>query len=191
MILVLVRHGQSEANLHTYYTGQMDVPLTEFGRQQAAAIRPILRQFSFDKIYSSDLQRASSTCEVAADGAAYEVTKLLREYDVGSLEGIELSKSPLRRDGVPQYPDYTPYGGENVTMVRRRAREFLSMLEKSDYRYVAAFSHFGFINCIFKELLDANYRSGVIKTENCAVHVLEFDGEKWRIAALNYMTPLA
>lgn len=190
MILVLVRHGQSAANLRTCFTGQMDVPLTELGKQQAAAIQPIITQFPLDKIYSSDLLRASTTCEIATCGAAYEPTKLLREIDVGSLQGTELRVLPSKKDGVSAYPDYSPYGGESTIDTRRRAREFLTMLEKSNYNYVAAFSHFGFINSVFKEILDANYTSRRVKTENCAVHVVEFDGEKWRIAALNYMTPL-
>ena len=36
MKLFLIRHGQSEANLQAYFTGQMDVALTELGKVQAA-----------------------------------------------------------------------------------------------------------------------------------------------------------
>lgn len=191
MIVFLVRHGQSEANLHTYYTGQMDVPLTQLGREQAMSVAPILSQFPIDKVYSSDLSRAWETCELAIPGAEYEKMELLREYDVGSVVGVNISDVVrIEPDDVTLRPDYTCFGGENAKMVRKRARDFLTMLEKTDSQYVAVFSHFGFINCVLKEVLDAHFQSSCIKTGNCAVHAIEFDGERWKLLSLNYMMPI-
>ena len=56
MKLFLIRHGQTTANVsRKAYCGQTDVPLTELGRQQAEAIRPILSRHQFDRVFSSDL----------------------------------------------------------------------------------------------------------------------------------------
>ena len=190
MKLFLVRHGESEGNLVACYHGQTDLKLTGRGRQQAEAIQPILFRHKFDKIYSSDLTRTCNTCELAIPGAIYEPITLLREYDVGSLAGKPLMDlEPFQADPAVR-PDYTYFGGENITMVRGRARAFLNMLEASDYTCVAAFSHFGFINCVLSEVLGVNYPRETLKTGNCAIHVLEFDGKIWKIAALNYMTPV-
>lgn len=187
MKLFLIRHGQSEANLHTYFTGQMDVPLTELGKEQAKAIQPILAPYHFDKVYTSDLQRAMVTCENALPGAVYEPLKLLREYDVGKLAGIPLGSIPRKETADPaDKPDYTDYEGENARMVCARAKAFLQMLEKESCEYVAAFSHFGFINCVLRTVLEASFESKHIFTTNCAVHVVEYDGTKWRLLALNY-----
>lgn len=191
MIVFFVRHGQSEANLHTYYTGHKDVPLTDLGREQARAVAPILAQFTFDKIYSSDLSRASETCELAIPGVVYEKMTLLREYDVGSVVGVNIGDVAMTvPEDVTLRPDYTCFGGENAKMVRKRARDFLDLLEKRNDQCVAVFSHFGFINCVLKEVLETHFQSSCIKTGNCAVHVLEYDGKQWKLVALNYMMPI-
>ena len=191
MKLVLVRHGESEANLHTYYTGQMDVDLTEKGVQQAGNILPILRSFKFDKVYCSDLKRTVQTCANALPDAQCEYTKLLREYDVGTLQGINYTDIVrVQSEDLTVRPDYTHYNGENAEIVRGRARQFLEMLEKSDYECVAAFTHFGFIGCLLQVMLGVYFDVSVVRTGNCAIHILSYDGEKWRIEALNYMKPI-
>lgn len=187
MKLFLIRHGQSEANLHSTYAGQGDTPLTDQGREQAAALQPILRSYRFDKVYSSDLQRAANTCETALPGMDYEKLALLREYDVGSLTGEPLDALQKFIVADPAcHPDYRKFGGENVLMVCDRAKAFLEMLEKQPFAYVAAFSHYGFINSVLRTVLGVPFETKRIYTGNCAVHVVEYDGNKWRIVALNY-----
>ena len=187
MKLFLIRHGQSEANLCTYYTGQTDVALTELGITQAEALQPILSQHHFDKVYSSDLKRARQTCEHALPGVTYETSKLLREFDVGRLAGVQLG-SVERKDSLDpdERPDYTDYDGENAKMVCARAKAFLEMLEKEPCEYVAAFSHLGFMNCMIRTILETSYPGGHIYLGNCVIHVMEYDGTKWRLLALNY-----
>ncbi len=61
--LVLVRHGQSQWNLENRFTGWVDAPLTEKGKQEAANAGELLKQqnFQFQKAYTSYLQRAIHT----------------------------------------------------------------------------------------------------------------------------------
>lgn len=189
MKLFLVRHGQSVANLDTYYTGQSDVPLTNLGRKQAAQVGVKLANITFDKVYTSDLSRAAETCEIALPNKTAEKTVLLREYDVGSIQGCPYDKLRLVQPDDPQRaPDYTPYGGEDAMMVRARARHFLTSLEDSDYAYVAAFTHQGFIYAMLREIFGTRFRSGTVETDNCSVHVFEYDGNIWKVLAINYMT---
>lgn len=191
MKLFVVRHGQSQANLGKRYTGQFDTPLTEHGIEQAKAVQPILAPFCFDKVYSSDLSRAADTCANALPGVEFERTALLREYDVGTLMGKTWDEVGDFQPADPaKRPDYTAFGGENVEIVCNRVREFLHMLENSDYEYVAAFSHFGFMKCMLRVVLGTAYDHKAVKAENCAVFVFEYDGAKWSIAALNYMKPI-
>ena len=189
MKLFLVRHGQSEANLGHYYTGQMDVRLTDLGRQQAAEAGRKLRNIKFDKVFSSDLCRAWETCKIALPGCEPEKTPLLREYDVGIVQGRELGSIKLSIPDDPQRaPDYTPYGGEDASMVRARARSFLTSLEGKGYENVAAFAHYGFMNCVLREVFGTKIRNGSIKTDNCAIYVVENDADTWQLLAVNYMT---
>ena len=61
MKLYMVRHGQSVANLNKQHVGWGQVLLTEKGEDDARGAGEILKNYSFDKVYSSDLLRASSS----------------------------------------------------------------------------------------------------------------------------------
>ena len=188
MKLFVVRHGQSEANLGMRYTGQFDTPLTDLGREQATAIRPVLAQYTFDKVYSSDLSRAAETCALALPGSHPEYTKLLREYDVGDLVGkIWDSVPPFQPEDPTLRPDYTSHGGENVAMMCERVKQFLTEVENCGAEYVAAFSHFGFLRGLLSVVLGAAFDNRTLIIDNCAIFVFEHDGTRWRVAALNYM----
>ena len=191
MKLFMVRHGQSEANISTYYTGQTDVKLTKLGEEQAEQIRPILKDIPFDKVFCSDLIRASETCRIALDGPECEYTKLLREYDVGSLAGTDYRTiERVQSDDPAEKPDYTAYGGENAIIVGQRLQQFLDSIINCGYENVAAFTHYGVINCMFRYVTQVHPVNNSIDYGNCSVHVFEYDGEKWRVLALNYMRPL-
>ena len=61
MILYLVRHGQSEGNVKRYFHGQTDYPLTDHGREQAREVAEKLKDATFTRCCTSDLQRARDT----------------------------------------------------------------------------------------------------------------------------------
>ena len=69
MKLVLLRHGESEANFQNYWTGWLDVALTEKGMQQATeAGRKMNEQgLVFDIVYTSVLKRAIKTSQLALE----------------------------------------------------------------------------------------------------------------------------
>lgn len=189
MKLFLVRHGESVANLEGTYAGQMDIPLTDLGRQQALAAGDKLRNIKFDKVFSSDLSRASETCVIALPDSEPELMPILREYAIGSVQGQKISDVKISLPDDPQpAPDYTPYGGEDALMVRARARSFLNLLESRDYECAVAFTHRGFMNSLLREVFGTAFKSGSVKTENCSIHVYEYDGNMWRLLAVNYMT---
>ena len=77
-----------------------------------------------------------------------------------------------------------------MEIVCERVRKFLHILENSDYEYVAAFSHFGFMKCMLRVVLGTAYNHRAVMADNCAIFVLEYDGNQWSIAALNYMKPI-
>ena len=182
MKLFLVRHGQTVTNLEQRWTGQMDVALTELGRQEAESIRPILEKFTFDKVFSSDLSRAVITQQLALPGYTAEQTPLLREFDVGTLAGKYFSEIP-----VEQRKSYDYYGGESNRDVCNRVRQFLKELEGKPWENVAAFAHNGVLGSALRVILNADISGAVIRSGNCAIHVFEFDGKNWRLLAWNYM----
>ncbi len=65
MQLYIVRHGQTEFNVgEPRFRGQLNIPLSEIGIQQAEAIALALKAIPFNTIYYSRLQRAKITAEM-------------------------------------------------------------------------------------------------------------------------------
>jgi probable phosphoglycerate mutase len=61
--MLLVRHGETDWNRQGRFQGQIDIPLNENGRAQAAAAGEFLRKVSFDRAYSSSMSRPRQTAE--------------------------------------------------------------------------------------------------------------------------------
>ncbi|MEO2166693.1 MAG: 2,3-bisphosphoglycerate-dependent phosphoglycerate mutase, partial [bacterium] len=92
-LLVLLRHGQSQWNLENRFTGWEDVPLTEQGRTEArgAGARLSAEKITFDRCYTSNLQRAQETLKLAlAELGASELpitrSEALNERHYGDLQ---------------------------------------------------------------------------------------------------------
>jgi broad specificity phosphatase PhoE len=85
--IILVRHGESVNNKNDIVGG--DSPLTDNGREQAAATKKTLAGFNFDAVYSSDLDRAIETAEIISGNRISPKNKIpgLRERFFGSLDG--------------------------------------------------------------------------------------------------------
>lgn len=191
MKLFLVRHGQTTSNNQKIYVGQTDVPLTQQGREQARAIRPILEQFTFDRVYSSDLERAIDTQELALPFEKPIRTPLLREIDVGTAAGMAYGEPFANMpEEYQKQGDYSIFGGENKEMACRRLRKFLDRLEADPCENVAAFAHNGILNCMLRLVLEAPVKGIVAPSPNCAIHVFEYVDGIWKLRAWNYMGKL-
>jgi 2,3-bisphosphoglycerate-dependent phosphoglycerate mutase len=110
--LVLIRHGQSQWNLENKFTGWIDIPLSLKGEQEAREAGEKIKNFKFDKVYTSVLQRAIKTYEIAAEVAGFnnlpvEKDKALNERMYGDLQG--LNKDEMRKK----------FGAEQVHIWRR------------------------------------------------------------------------
>jgi probable phosphoglycerate mutase len=126
-IIYLARHGETAWSLTGQYTGLTDLPLTERGERNARSLQQRLNGLTFIKVYTSPLQRARRTCELAGFGAVAEIDRDLLEWDYGEYEGRRTaeirSEHPdwqLFRDGCP--------GGESPAQVAARADRAVSRL---------------------------------------------------------------
>ena len=88
--LVLLRHGQSKWNLENRFTGWKDVPLTEKGINEAKNAGLLLKKnnIKIDKIFSSVLERANKTAEIALKTSGLE-----NLYKNGTLSKAEFEKA--------------------------------------------------------------------------------------------------
>lgn len=183
MKLFMIRHGQTVANLERFYSGQSDIKLTELGKQQAKSIAPVLKDIPFDRVYTSDLSRAVETQQLALPGYTATALPCLREYDLGSLTGLDIGKA-FDAYG-PFNGDYTPFGGENASMMCQRLRGFLELLEKDPCDYVAAFAHNGAMKAML-QLIIGDYKKVAVDNANCNIAVFEYNNNTWRLLCWNY-----
>ncbi len=111
MKLLLIRHGQSVANIENRLQGQVDSPLSDRGREQAHALARRLEreEWEITTLYSSDLSRAAETAEILADRLGLPVVydARLREYDYGQWSGLTWDEigAVLRQTGAVSSPD--------------------------------------------------------------------------------------
>lgn len=110
--LVLIRHGQSQANADGLFTGLLDSPLTDLGRREAVAAGLRLREegLHFDMAFTSTLVRAIETSRLALDalGQADLVPRqdaALDERDYGVLSGLD-TQTAYRRFGAERVEDW-------------------------------------------------------------------------------------
>lgn len=183
MKLFMIRHGQTVANEGRLYAGQTDAKLTELGKQQAMAIAPILADIPFDKVYSSDLSRAYDTQKLALPGYTAVQLPILREYDVGSVVGMDIDEA-ARINGAFN-GDYKRVGGEDLDMVGDRVRAFLKILEQEPCDYAAAFCHNGVMKAMLRVVLGP-HNTAVIENGNCNIAVFEFKKGTWRLLSWGY-----
>lgn len=95
--LVLVRHGQSIWNLQNRFTGWIDVPLTEKGKEEAYKAGELLKDIRFDVAYTSMLTRAQETLRIILEtiGLAIPVIRdqALNERHYGALQGLNKDRA--------------------------------------------------------------------------------------------------
>lgn len=140
--LVLLRHGQSLWNLQNKFTGWRDVPLTEQGINEAKNAGYLIKKNNivFDKIFSSILERANKTVEIAIkeaemhnlfknDQLIYERNKSLNERDYGDLVGLNKAET-AEKFGKEQVHiwrrsyDTPPPNGESLKDVVKRVSPY-------------------------------------------------------------------
>jgi broad specificity phosphatase PhoE len=123
--LYLARHGDTAWTDSHQHTGRTDLPLNERGEEHARQLGERLQTFSFVRIFTSPLQRASKTCALAGFGAVAEVDPDLIEWDYGRLEGTRASDVLQERPGWELFRDGCP-GGESPEDVAARADRFIA-----------------------------------------------------------------
>jgi broad specificity phosphatase PhoE len=135
--VTLVRHGETEANVGGILQGQLDVPISENGKNQARLLGVGLKREYFTRVYTSDLSRAVGTLfEMSKELNIYRpivlsIDRRLRERYYGPAQGKPVSE--LKRAAADTGLEdnihlYTPEGGESYESFVERIDEFLGDL---------------------------------------------------------------
>ena len=103
MRLLIIRHGQSEADLINVYEGIADFELTELGHKQAKQMSEFVKNhYNISKIYSSPLKRAVQTANHLSEktGAKIFLDDRLMEFDNGLIAGLKKEMADIKYPAV-------------------------------------------------------------------------------------------
>jgi broad specificity phosphatase PhoE len=175
--LYLVRHGATEWSHTGQHTGGTDLPLLPEGEEQARELGELLKGIRFAAVWSSDLQRALRTAELA--GFEPALTPLLREFDYGEYEGMTSEEIWRHRPGWQLFVDGCP-GGESPSQVQARTRSFLALVEGVDGA-VAAFSHGHLLRVLATAWADLDASAAASLALDTATISVLHDGSRGRV----------
>jgi broad specificity phosphatase PhoE len=177
-----VRHGQSTANARGVWQGQMEFPLSEEGRRQAALAGRALAGAAYDAVYSSPLARAYGTAEIIAreSGFTGEVVPVrgLIERHGGVLEGHTWAEQEERNPefakkfiSLPEEERWAFAGAETDEQVMARfeaAMEEIRSRHPEDARLVVV-SHGGAMRAFLRDRFGAGVLPGTRRAANASI----------------------
>jgi 2,3-bisphosphoglycerate-dependent phosphoglycerate mutase len=186
--VIIVRHGQTQWNIHKIRQGHLDSELTDKGEAQARALGQRLARESFTALYSSDLGRAVHTARMITAVTGHDIfTDLrLRERHLGIFQG--LSGEEIRNKHPEEYhlhrtlgPEYVIPGGESVRQQVARNVECLNEIAlKHLGDKVVVVTHGGVVSGLFRYTLniplDAPRRFEFV---NAGLNVFAYEEGNW------------
>lgn len=203
--VLVVRHGETDWNLHGRMQGWAPVPLNDTGREQADAVgRYLAREYDVDRVVASDLERTRETAErvTAHVDSSVSHDSGWRERHVGVYQGLDyedvIERFPafaLGETGI-EAADRTPESGESLLDVRERVVEaWRSLLdggpeaEPADEGWETALvvTHGGPIYLLLGHLKGMDVRRSLREhsQSNCAVNELHVDGDDAEVVREN------
>ena len=138
--ILMVRHGQSEANNLGFFAGSYDIELTELGHKQAQCTANFIAEnYEVHKVYSSDLKIAHKTEEYIAGKFGLTVIDEpdFREISAGKWEAVKFSElmSLYENDWNVQLKDLGNSrctGGESVKELAKRVCDALFRIAREN-----------------------------------------------------------
>jgi probable phosphoglycerate mutase len=203
--VLLLRHGQTDANATGVLQGHQPTPLNALGLLQAQRLAGRVARHApkVTALVSSDLRRAAQTVEPvsAACGLAASYDRAWRERGFGEFEGRLVGERETWRAA---HGDADPPGAESLADFRARVRRALESLPDQfpDHRCVAVVTHGGPVGVILRMLSAGELPlapgaapPAVPQVPNCSVLELVREqtdgGFAWRAACVNDVAHLS
>ena len=193
MKLLVIRHGESEADLLDVHEGRADFPLTERGHRQAEAMANyVAENFNVSKIYASTLTRAKQTAQHLSDKISIPIIldENLMEFNNGLLAGLPRAVVREKYPEVPDLPiDKSVYGQESQVEFRQRAENALSKIlsETEQDETIAIVSHGGMINQLYRSFFNMPVDCiNFFNTADTGIHIWSLTDKERRVIKANF-----
>jgi 2,3-bisphosphoglycerate-dependent phosphoglycerate mutase len=197
MKLLIIRHGESEADILKVHEGRADFSLTEKGRKQAQKMSEwVSSNYQVDKLYCSPMSRTRQTADFFKEKMGLEphFEDDLMEFNNGLLKGLPFDVALVKYPPVQNLPiDQSVYEMESLKEFRTRAEGILNRIisENDSGSTVAVITHGGMIVQLYHCFLGLPIGfHPVFTTGDTGIHCWRIEGEKRRIEFSNRVTHL-
>jgi broad specificity phosphatase PhoE len=176
-VVYLARHAETAWSLTGQHTGLTDLPITERGELHAGQLGVRLQGPSYAKVFTSPLQRATRTCELAGFKAVAEVDPDLVEWDYGEFEGLRWAEIEKRQPDWRLFRDGCP-GGESPAQVAARADRVVAR-SRAIHGNVLVFSSGHFLRMLAARWLDLAPEAGkLFMLSTASLSILGYDHDR-------------
>lgn len=189
MILYLVRHGQTMGNLQGKYIGSFEDELSSQGILEIKKAKEIIKNVSFDSIFTSDRKRAIDSARILVD-KEINCDYRLNERSFGIFENKTYKEIcdnyPIEQKAWEEnWIDYKIPGGESVAETYGRVVEFMQLLEKENYKNCLAVTHGGIIKLIYCYILGGDLNNfWKFTSKNGNISIVKFEYNNWSIDSI-------
>jgi len=180
MDLLIIRHGQSEADILKVIEGRANFNLTELGQIQADLMSKWVKEnYNVGKIYSSPLNRAKQTAEYISRITGIEIIfdDLLMEWQNGLIAGLTLEEANIKYPEPIKHLHTRVYEQESYIDFRMRSETILSKIlnENKEDEKIIIVSHGGMINMLFRSFIEVPMNNKIsIKSGDTGIHYWKF-----------------
>lgn len=193
--ITLIRHGETIDNQKGRFSGFTDSILSERGISEATELKEILKEESFDIIYSSPLSRAKTTAMISLEVEESKIVMLegLKEMNFGKFEGWKFAE--IKEKEKDEYDkimlgdySYTFPAGESLISFHDRIKEVIySILNENPNSNIAIFAHSGVIRAVVSEMVSKTYKSHWnFQIDNCSLTTFRYQDEFAVFEKINY-----
>ena len=197
----VIRHGQTAENILHILQGQSNTQLDELGRKQAACAAERLKNTTFDLLICSDLDRTRETAAILLQKTRVGkiiYTPALREWNLGELEGLPVSRA---REMYPTVFSGHETTGSSIRIRNGESRQDLferitGFLEETAEKYagkkILLVTHAGPLRSIFRYIGGAALpHTRFPRVDNVSCTRFQKEGDLWQMICWNDTSHLA
>ena len=197
--IIFLRHGQAKNNTERILAGRTEgVPLTDVGIRQAEHTAELLEHMNISAIYSSPIQRAKHTAEIAGQHNSVDVTidDRLIELDMGKFTGMPYdaifnSHGNVFMKFYNGELEIAHNGVETFSQVKNRVLGLVNeIIENHSDENVVLVTHMDPIKAMLSTIVDlspTNLFELIIA--NASLNIFREKDKKFSISGLNVMHP--
>ncbi len=189
MDIILIRHGETVSN-HNKCFSEDNTVLTELGKEQMKRASRNLRNYKYDKVIISQMDRAKESLEIMdIESPNIKVDKRANEFNFGILKGYSINNTQNEYDAIfsKWYDDPIDYilpEGESQRMLLERVKSLYYDLIKKD-ESVLIITHDGVIRAFLCALFDTPDIYFKLKSENGSITIIRHEDGYSRLYKYN------